>query len=161
MAVVVSDTSPIRALSHLGMLPLLARLFGNCIVPDRVARELLRPNKWLKSVDVRRLSFMEVRTLQDRTQFAEISKRLDEGEAEAIALALELQADVLLIDETAGRAAARQYGLNVTGVLGVLLSAKQQGEIPEIRPSLDRLRTEINFFVSDAVYQAILLAAGE
>ncbi len=62
------------------------------------------------------------------------------GEAEALALAVEVHADAVLIDEAAGRALARQRGLLPLGVLGILLRAKQQNLVGPLGPLLDRLR---------------------
>lgn len=86
---------------------------------------------------------------------------IDLGEAEAIILALELKANLLLMDERRGRALATNYGLNVTGLLGVLLQAKQNGFIPTVKPLIDRLMGELDFRVSSQLYATILQAAGE
>lgn len=86
---------------------------------------------------------------------------LDPGEAEAIALAEELRANVLLIDELAGREVASHGGFTVLGTLGILLEAKQRSLCPAVRPLLDRLRVELNFFVSPGLRQTILRQAGE
>jgi predicted nucleic acid-binding protein len=86
---------------------------------------------------------------------------IDLGEAEAIILALELNANLLLMDERRGRTLATHYGLNVTGLLGVLLQAKQNGFIPTVKPLIDRLMGELDFRVSSQLYATILQAAGE
>ena len=86
---------------------------------------------------------------------------LHQGEAEAIALALEMKTDRLLIDERDGRMAARQLGLPVTGVLGVLLRGKKTGRIPRVKPELDALRTKAHFFIAPELEAAILADAGE
>jgi len=87
--------------------------------------------------------------------------QLHRGEAEAIALATDLNADFVLIDEQEGRQLASRTGLAVTGVLGVLLRAKRAGEIPSVKPEMDLLRAKANFFVSSALETKILTAAGE
>jgi predicted nucleic acid-binding protein len=86
---------------------------------------------------------------------------LDSGEAEAIALAIELAADLILLDEKEGRAAAGSAGLKVTGVLGVLLRAKLDGLIQAVKPEVDALRTRAHFFVSHRLEQQIIEIAGE
>ncbi|MBA3922625.1 MAG: DUF3368 domain-containing protein [Nostocaceae cyanobacterium] len=86
---------------------------------------------------------------------------VDLGEAEAIILALELKADLLLMDERRGRALATNYGLNVTGLLGVLLQGKRNGFIPAVKPLMDQLIEEVNFRVSSQLYSTILQTAGE
>ena len=86
---------------------------------------------------------------------------LDPGEAEAIALALELSADLILLEERDGRSAAERAGLKVTGVLGVLLRAKIDGQIPLVKPEIEALRTRSRFFLSPRLQEKVLAIAGE
>jgi uncharacterized protein len=97
----------------------------------------------------------------DRAQVRESRRFLDAGEAEAIALALELSSDRLLIDEAAGRAIAESAGLKITGILGVLLIARNRGFIPAVQPLIDKLIQQAGFRVSPLLYQSILNTAGE
>jgi hypothetical protein len=83
------------------------------------------------------------------------------GEAEAIALATDLHAEIVLIDEQEGRQLASKTGLAVTGVLGILLRAKRAGEIASIRPEIALLRHKAHFFVAPALEAKILSSAGE
>ena len=82
------------------------------------------------------------------------------GEAEAIALASEVEAD-LLIDEREGRKLAEQAGLKVTGTLGVLLRAKQMGAILAVKPEIRALRERAGFFLSAGLQARVLASAGE
>jgi predicted nucleic acid-binding protein len=86
---------------------------------------------------------------------------LDVGETEAILLARQTHADVLLMGERRGRAAARALGLSVGGVLGELLHAKQTGWIPELKAELTRLRTEAGFYLDSEIERFILSQANE
>jgi len=86
---------------------------------------------------------------------------LDLGEAEALALALELQADGVLVDEKLGRRIAKRNGIATVGTLGVLLRAKAEGHVPAVRPLLERLIQEISFRVSPRVQADVLQRAGE
>ncbi len=86
---------------------------------------------------------------------------LDPGEAAAIALALAVKTDVLLIDENRDRAAARASGVPVGGLLGELLHAKRQGWIPSLREEIARLRSDAGFFVDAEIETFILSQAGE
>jgi predicted nucleic acid-binding protein len=161
MAVVISDTSPVRALAHLGHLDWLQRLFNRVVLPPAVAGELLSPPAGLPAVNVRAHSFLTVQVPANAARVAGLQSILDIGEAEAIALAEELQADLVLIDELAGRGVALRCGFPVQGTLGILLRAKRAALCAEIRPLLDRLQQEINFFVSPHLRASILKQAGE
>ena len=90
-----------------------------------------------------------------------LMRDLDRGEAQSIALSLELKADLILLDEKEGRRAAQRLGLRTLGVVGVLLEAKALGEIEHIRPHLDALRQAAGFYLSKSVYRTALAAAGE
>jgi predicted nucleic acid-binding protein len=90
-----------------------------------------------------------------------LSYRLDLAEAEAIALATEINANVVLLDEREGRRIGTQAGLQVTGVLGLLLRAKLNGEIPALKPEIQLLRTRANFFIAQQLESEILAIAGE
>jgi len=87
--------------------------------------------------------------------------QLHSGEAEAIALATDLKADIVLIDEQEGRQLASKAGLAVTGVLGVLLRARRKGDIAAIKAEIDLLRSKARFFVSPLLEAKVLVAAGE
>ena len=86
---------------------------------------------------------------------------LDSGEAKAIALAVETDAELLLIDEQAGRRAARRLEVAHVGTLGVLLEAKHATYVSEIRPLMVALRSEAGFWLSDSLYDRMLELAGE
>lgn len=161
MVVVVSDTSPVRALAHLRLLDVLAELFGEVFVPQAVAEELLHPPARLTGVDVRSLPGLTVRQPDNEERVAELRAELDAGEAEAIALAEELRAEALLIDEAAGRNVASQLGLPVLGTLGILLIAKQRGLVREIRPLLNKLQDQLKFYISPNLRDDILRLARE
>jgi hypothetical protein len=81
---------------------------------------------------------------------------LDLGEAEAIALAVETSAELLIVDERLGRRTAQHFGLNIIGVIGVLVDAKHHRMLAEIKPYLDQLRLLAGFHISDALYARVL-----
>jgi uncharacterized protein len=161
VAIVVSDTSPIRALSHLSRLDLLASLFQEVVVPAAVALELEQPRARFAPVILQGLPFVQIRSTMDRAGVVKLLELLGPGEAEAIVLAQELHAEAILIDETAGRTVALQRGLRPIGVLGTLLRAKERGLVSELSPLLDRLQTELGFFLSRKLRDDALRQAGE
>jgi predicted nucleic acid-binding protein len=161
LALIVSDTSPIRALAHLGRIELLHDLFDTVIVPPAVALELRSPPVGLPSVEILELDFVSLQAPHDQSRVAELLRTLDAGESEALVLALELGVPAVLMDEAAGRAMARQLGLLPIGVLGALVRAKQRGLIDSVSPLMDRLQTEIDFFMSEALKAEIRQMAGE
>ena len=89
------------------------------------------------------------------------SARLDPGESDAIALTLQLGAALLLIDERKGRHAASQLGLRFSGILGILVAAKQKSLITNVRVVIERLRKEAGFFLSEAHLKQTLDQVGE
>src|SRR5437667_9755425 len=113
MSVVISDTSPVRALAYLGHLDWLEQLFHQVVLPPAVAVELRNPPTGLQAVDVSTWPFLVVRAPGNADRVAELRAVLDVGEAEAIALAEELHAELVLIDELTGRDVGRQCGLPV------------------------------------------------
>jgi predicted nucleic acid-binding protein len=92
---------------------------------------------------------------------ASLQLEVDEGEAEAIALAFELNADLLLIDERIGRAVASRLGIRFIGLLGVLIEARHKGLILAVKPVLDELIAGAGFWVTRELYDSVLRAAGE
>lgn len=159
---VVSDTSPVRALHHLGLMHLLEVQFGDVVVPPAVESELKVGSSICAPVDLSAYPFVRVRAPGPiDPALAATTAHLQPGETEAIALAIELRADQLLMDEADGRRAAERLGLVVVGVLGVLLDAKGAGLIPAIGPLVARLRAETRFYVSDSLLRRVLALAGE
>src|SRR4051812_1674862 len=108
MAVVVSDTSAIRAFYHLNQLELLHQLFGDVVIPPAVLTELATPVGRFQPILLRDLGAIRVVMVRDRQSVASLQEKLDPGESEAISLAIEMSAELLLIDERPGRFIARQ-----------------------------------------------------
>ena len=105
------------------------------------------PLVWLAIEEAFGSGWIVARPIRDNATIRLLTASLDPGEAEAIALAVEMKADWILLDETEGRRAASLAGLQVTGILGILLRAKQRGEIPLLKPELEALRTRARFFI--------------
>lgn len=158
--IVVSDTSPIRALDYLGLLPILHELFDQVLIPPAVRDELTLPLPKFAAVELSRYDFVEVRNPQDQDRLTQLLRTLDRGEAEALTLALERHSPLILIDELKGRRVAAELGIVPLGAIGVLLRAKSRGLITEIRPHIEKL-DELRFFMSAALKTNALRMAGE
>jgi predicted nucleic acid-binding protein len=90
-----------------------------------------------------------------------LRRELDDGESEAIALALQLQVKSILMDEREGRSVATAMGLIPIGVIGVLVRAKQKGDVRSVKPILNKLRDDAGFFITDSLLHNILSEIGE
>ena len=152
--IVVSDTSVITSLLQIGRATMLQELHGAVLIPDAVYRELLRTHTVIPS-------FLEARGAVDRGMVARLEAELDLGEAEAIVLAKETKADLLLMDEKLGRQVALREGLRITGLMGLTVEAKRRGLIDSVRTMTAQLESEAGFRVSDGVKQEAFRQAGE
>lgn len=113
---VVSDASPLIALSAIGRLSLLQHLFPEIVIPAAVHREIQAEDRPGAS-EVLQAAWIETQSVESGHLLSVLTEEPDPGEAEAIALALETEADVLLIDERRGRQVARRLGCRVLGLL--------------------------------------------
>ena len=155
--IVVSDTSPVLNLARIGRLELLPLLYGEVLIPSAVYQELTRSKKDLPpAIDLPSLPWLKVATAKDQNRVQELREDLDPGEAEAIVLAIECRADLLLVDERRGRRTATAAGLTVTGLLGVVARAKQAGLIDLAKPVLDELIYIARFWIGPELYAAVL-----
>lgn len=105
--------------------------------------------------------WIEVRNCSDQSLFEQLRRSLDPGELEAIVLAIELNADIVLLDDEAARVAAQSLGIEYTGLLGILIRAKKMGLIEFVKPIVDALISQAKFHISGAVYDKVLSLAGE
>lgn len=158
---VVTDASPLIFLGRLSLLELLPQLYGRVLVPRTVLDEVVRgaPTDPAASA-LLSAAWLEVEEAGEAPLLEALHEELDSGEAAAIALARELGADLLLIDERQGRRIARRLGLAVKGTLGVLIAARNQDLVPELRPLLVRLSEE-GAWLSDDLMNEALMAVGE
>ena len=104
--------------------------------------------------------WLRVEPVADRQLVEALTRDLDGGEAEAIALALQAGANPLLLDERDGRRVARSYGLNLTGVLGILLRARREGQLTSLSETIDALRDRAGFRLAPGLVARILAEAG-
>jgi predicted nucleic acid-binding protein len=158
--IVVADASPLNYLIQIECAGLLRQLYGRVLVPSAVIEELRHPaapfmvTNWLKCVP----DWIEVRAIAPRQDPA--LDVLDAGEREAIQLAEEQHADLLLIDEREGRFEANRRGIATTGTLGVLLDAGRRGFV-DAEPAYQRLINDTTFRASPEVRATFLRLLGE
>lgn len=159
---IVSNTSPLTNLAAIGQFDLLRQLYGTVHIASAVWDELNFGGKqWPGCTEVASANWIERHTVQNQALARALQRDLDRGEAETIALAVECGAALVLLDEQEGRRAAQRLGLNVVGVVGVLLVAKKRGMIDSVRPQLDALRQQAGFYLGEQVCQKALTLAGE
>ncbi len=155
---VVSNSTPIISLATIHQIALLPQLFGTVHIPREVYREL-KSKKAPGSQEVD-ASYFQVNDIQGTPYIGFLLHDLDRGEAEAIMLAKEFQADTLILDERTGYRLAKAQGLHVIGTLTVLLIAKNQGLITSVKPLLDDMIQQGRWY-SRFVYTDVLKKIGE
>ena len=159
---VVSNASPLINLARIGQLDLLAQLYEELVVPEAVWHEVVLEGAGQPGAkEIETGSWVGVRSVENRGLVRALQQELDAGEAEAIALALEIKAEFVLMDEHLGRETGLHMGVRCVGLIGVLVEAKRKGLIGEIRPLMDALRDIAGFWVSDVLYRRVLRDEGE
>ncbi len=155
------NSSPLIHLAKVGKLELLKDYFTEILIPEAVYRECVVDGKdredakriesasWIRVVDIKNIDLKKA-----------LNTVLDEGEYEAIVLALQESADLILLDDYEARELARTYGLKITGTIGLLIKAKYEGDISSIGEMLKKLR-RTGFWLSDDLYTKILRDEGE
>jgi predicted nucleic acid-binding protein len=147
--IVVADSSPLIAMGRIGRLEILHAVLGQLLVPDAVWQEVVEAASGKPGAsEIATASWIESRAASDSALVNLLKKDLGPGEAEAIVLARETGADFVLMDERLGRSAARNLGLKVVGLIGVLIEARKQGLLADPVDTMDRLNNEAGFWIS-------------
>lgn len=161
--IVISDTTPLISLIKIESLDILEKMYKEIIIPKAVYDELIINIDYQSEIDIiRKCTFLQIKIVEENLSVSLLQKqlKLDLGESEAIVLANNIDADLIIIDERKARRIAKDIGLNVTGTLGILVDAKQRGLVKELKPLLDKLiKNEIR--ISKILYQDILELANE
>ncbi|MEQ9288136.1 MAG: DUF3368 domain-containing protein [Cyclobacteriaceae bacterium] len=148
--IVISDTSCFIVLGKINQLGLLQKLYGRILTTNEIAEEFGEQlPEWV-----------DVLSLKDKSKQQLLELYVDRGESSAMALAIELEADLIILDDHKARVVARKLDLNVTGTLGVLISAKKQGFFKSIKPFLRDLK-KTNFRITEDLEKEALKQAGE
>jgi len=159
--IVVTDSTVLIGLAKLGKLTLLKEIFSKVSIPEEVFKEVVERGKNKPgSKLIMESAWVETKAVKDKTQVNFLMGSLERGEAEVLALARELEADLILLDEEKARKSAIIAGFNVMGLLGLFNLAKNLGLIHEVRPLINELMAK-KFRISDKIIEEALKKAGE
>lgn len=160
MRKVVVNSTPLIVLCGIGRLDILQRMYQEISIPEAVYHEVTAMED-MACVQIRSArGWIHVEQIQDQTEKKMYKAKLHAGEVEVMVLAQEQNADLVIIDDNAAKKTARYLGLKVTGTLGVLLKAKQQGILEQIHPLLSEMKHN-GFYISPAIEAIVLKQAGE
>lgn len=157
MAVAISDSSVLIHLSQIDRLDLLKFFFSGLLIPPAVWMEVVEDGKGrtgaLEVESAREHEWLQVTTPKNESLVRLLKRNLDTGESEAIALAIENDTFTLLIDEADARRIARMYNIKMTGTLGLLIRAYNEGKIESLEIELKRLVDTGGFYISHDLYE--------
>ena len=159
--IIVADSTALIYLAAISKFDLLQALYGQILIPTAVYEEVATQGagRWGSS-ETAAATWIDYRPVADPAKLLGVPPRLNGGEKEVIALAEEVHADLVIMDEARGRQELIKRGITFMGTVGVLMVAKQRGLIAELKPELDQLRVH-GFHLSERVYRACLLSVGE
>lgn len=159
--IAVVNTSPIIYLSSINKISLLKELFQEVFIPEAVNREVIAGSEDnFGFEEILREKWIKTKKINNELAKKYLLTDIDDGEAEVIVLADELQANTIIMDDKLGRKIARLRGFNVIGTLRLLVIAKDKGMISDVKPLIERLR-EVGFWISEDVYNAIMIQSKE
>jgi len=148
--IIISDTSSLIALTNIGELEILKGVYEEVVITPEIAEEYgLETPDWIR-----------IERVNDKQKFKLLNLELDEGESSGIALALENESSLLIVDEKKGRGIAKKLGIKITGILGVMIRAKETGVVEKIKPLIDKLE-KVDFRMSARLKSQILERVGE
>ena len=161
MSEIICNATPLIAFAKIGQLSLMKKVVGKMVIPGAVAHEITNYTGGMAGkIDLPQESWIQVESLQSDEQMQLLLPILDRGEAEVIALTLEKRASLVLIDELTGRKVAESLQLKVTGSVGLLIRAKEQGEIAAVKPFLEAMH-EAGIYFSQRFINSVLQHTGE
>ena len=155
---IVSNTSPILNLAIIGRLTLLRQQCGEIVIPQAVFDEFRLEQNLPGMAEISEAiqeGWISVREISRREQACLLERELDKGESEAITMALELKAELVLVDERDARRICTALGLNVIGVIGILAKAYKNGHLPSLENTILELKEKAGFYIEDKLMQAI------
>jgi len=157
--IVISDSSPLIALAIIEKLDILLELFAKIYVPEAVYQEVARTDKPFAE-ELRFFLTGNTKSVKNKMAVKMLSADVGAGEAETIVLALEQQPAIVLIDDLKARKFAKMNGLKIIGTMGILLKAKKEGLIKEIKSMISKLLAN-DIRISKKIIEISLQAAIE
>ena len=158
---VVVNSTPLLVLGNIGRLDILQKLYEQIVIPEAVFREVTEKDDAASRAILAAKDWIQVQAIRDSSVYSLYRARLHAGEVETMILAQqEPIADVVVLDDNAARQTAQFLGLNVTGTIGILVKAKQNGIIQNVKPLLNEIMQN-GFYISERVLHMILETAGE
>ena len=147
---IISNTSCLIALDNIGMINILKNLYGKIVISTEVSHEFGKHvEDWIK-----------IKQVKDRNYLKILNTLVDLGEASTIALALEFNNALTILDDSKARKLAKNLKVKYTGLLGVLLKAKDKNVISSVKEVLFKLKSD-NFFISLSIEKEVLRLANE
>src|SRR5690625_3889722 len=147
---IISDTSPLIILSKIDELELLRKIYGEITTTFDIADEFGEPlPHWIN-----------IHHVKDKARQQLLELQIDKGESSAIALAMEIDQNTLILDDYKARRVAKQIGLNYTGTIGIIIKAKLTGTIPSIKPIIEKIK-QTDFRISKELETIALEKANE
>jgi uncharacterized protein len=157
---VIINTSPLQYLFQLGLLDLLPSSYGQILIPEGVVREIEKGcERGISLPDLGSLAWLKIQSVRSKAVLP-LAAGLGLGEREVLALALELDDPLVVLDDSLARRFARRLTIPLTGTLGLLLKAKQAGRMDRVRPALDRLE-RLGFRMDPGTRADVLRLANE
>jgi predicted nucleic acid-binding protein len=147
---IISDSSCLIALDNIGMISILKDLYEKIYITEEVYSE------FGQSIE----NWIEIKPVENKNYLRILNQLVDLGEASTIALSLELTDNLMILDDKKARTVANNLNLKFTGLLGVILKAKQQEIIPSVSHLLSRLKS-VNFRISEVIENEVLRLASE
>jgi predicted nucleic acid-binding protein len=161
MRKVVVNTTPLIALSHIGQLDILKKMYGEILIPNAVYNELsAKPDSICKIEVDNSKDWIRVEEIKNQMAKSMYKTQLHEGEVEVMILAQEVNADLVIIDDANAKKHAKYLKLLVTGTLGVLIKAKQSGYVDKLKPML-QMMIENGIYISQDLVKLCLKQVGE
>ncbi|MGB1243625.1 MAG: DUF3368 domain-containing protein [Chitinophagales bacterium] len=143
--IIIADASCLIALTNIDELEVLQKVYEEITITPEVKEE------YGDSLP----DWIVIEEVLEKEKIALLELQLDKGESSAIALALEKENSLLLIDERKGRAIAKRMGVAITGILGVIIKAKEIGVVEKVKPFIEKLES-VEFRISERLKSQIL-----